>query len=334
MQKLKLMAKTGTTITKVGLGSRIPLRVTHIVTNACNLRCKYCYAESFQKQKEMSTKQSMDMMLEFKAMGTKIWKIGGGEPLLRKDIDKIITFGKKQGFTINMDTNGTLVKKNIETLKKLDHVQISLDGPEEVHDKIRGKGVYKQCIEAFDLLNKENVKPLINCVISKHNIDHIEYMCDLAKEKDTFINFQPVVPVTKDAEQEFSKEIIEKKVFDKILELKKTNKHIAVSDASLKRFKAFYEGKITKFQKNCLAGKIYCIVSPQGKVGRCIDELGTKNVDALELGFKNAFKALSQDYSCDCTFCCYYDLSRVYSLNPKHNLRAAFNVLSGRWVYN
>jgi MoaA/NifB/PqqE/SkfB family radical SAM enzyme len=334
MQKLKSMAHVGKSIIKVNSGNPVPLRVTHITTNICNLRCKYCYAESFTKTKEMPTLEILRMMYQFKKAGTKIWKLGGGEPLLKKDIEKIIIFGKKLGFIMNMDTNGTLVKKNLNVLKRLDNIQISLDGPEQVHDGIRGKGVFKQCMEAFDLLNDVGVKPLINCVISKHNIDHIEYMCNLAKEKNTFINFQPVVPVTKDAQEEFSKEMLDKKIFDKLLELKKTNPHIAVSDASLKQFKAYYEKKIDKFQKNCLAGQIYCIVSPQGQVARCIDELGSKSIDGTKVGFVKAFKQLSKDYSCDCTFCCYYDLSRVYALNPKENLRAACNVMTGKWVYN
>jgi MoaA/NifB/PqqE/SkfB family radical SAM enzyme len=334
MYKINDLTTAGKAIIKVKFGKNTPLRVTHIITNCCNLRCKYCYAESFVKEQEMNTEEILAMMSEFKKAGTKIWKIGGGEPLLKKDIKRIIEHGKELGFIINIDTNGTLVDKNIEILKNVDNIQISIDGPEEIHDTIRGKGVFSKCMNSIDKLHEIGKVPLINCVLSKHNLDHIEYLVQLAKEKKTFINFQPVVPVTKEAQEELSKELIEKKVFERILELKKSNNHIASSNSSLIKFQEYYSNKIQKYQRNCLAGRIYCIISPQGKIARCIEELGSKTIDGKKEGFINSFNKLSKDYSCDCTFCCYHDLSRVYNLNPKENLKAAYNIFTKKWVYN
>lgn len=331
---LKQVFGAGSAIVKVSLGKKIPLRVTHITTNVCNLKCKYCYAEAFARDGEMTTEQIKNMMLEFKKAGTKIWKFSGGEPLLKKDIGEIVNFGKKCGFILNMDTNGTLVEKNLGILKEIDNVQLSIDGPEKVHDAIRGKGVFKKCMDSLELFKKNGINPLINCVISKNNLDYVDFMANLAKEKKAFINFQPVVPVTPEAREELSREMIERRIFDRILELKKTNKYLAVSDESMIRFKQFYSGEIKKFQKKCLAGKIYCVISPYGKVARCIDELGTKNVDGLKHGFVDALNMLSKDYSCDCTFCCYYDLSNTYSFNPKRNVKAAINLIRGRWIYH
>ncbi|TKJ17351.1 hypothetical protein CEE44_02340 [Candidatus Woesearchaeota archaeon B3_Woes] len=332
--KLKDYLSAGIAALKVKFNIKVPLRVTYIVTNSCNLRCKYCYADSFSKKSDMNTCQVKNMMKEFKDLGTKIWKFGGGEPLIRNDIEDLIEYGRKLGFIISIDTNGTLTSKKIHILKKVDNVQISIDGPKKIHDAIRGEGVFNKCIESINILNKIGIKPMINCVISDKNIDYIEEMVLLAKKHNAYINFQTVVPVTNRSKEMISKKLIEKDVFNKIIALKKKYDFIAVSDASLKRFRDYYSGKIKKFQKKCLAGKIYCIVSPSGEVSRCISELGTKKISGLEKGFGKAFKNLSKDYGCDCTFCNYYDLSNLYSLNLKRIIRAYNNLRKGRWIYN
>ena len=333
--KTKDYFSVGVSALKVKLGKKVPLRVTFIATNACNLRCRYCYAEDYDKRKAMDTQEVKDMMKEFKYLGTKVWKFGGGEPLLRGDIEELIDYGIKLGFIVNIDTNGTFVAKKIHILKKLDNVQISIDGPRELHDSIRGEGVFDKCIEALRLLNENGIKPLINCVISEANLDNIENMVELARMHNAFINFQPIVPVTEEAKEMMSKKLIENNVFNRILFLKKKYDFIAVSENSLKRFQDYYSGRIDRFQeKKCLAGQIYCIVSPQGEVARCIGELGRKNVPGKEQGFGKAMNQLSDDYSCDCTFCNFRDMSELYSLKPTVVLRSVKNLKNGKWIYN
>ena len=72
-------------------GKRIPLKVTHFITDKCNLRCSYCYI-NYNKEKEMSTEQIKNMLNEFAKLGTQIYGIAGGEPLVREDIFEVIKY--------------------------------------------------------------------------------------------------------------------------------------------------------------------------------------------------------------------------------------------------
>jgi Fe-coproporphyrin III synthase len=75
-------------------------------------------------------------------MGIRILIFEGGEPLLWRDRDK--TFGdvvhaaRKLFPSVCATTNGTLPWKDLP----LDRAWVSLDGPQQVHDSIRGEGVF------------------------------------------------------------------------------------------------------------------------------------------------------------------------------------------------
>ena len=76
----------------------------------------------------------------------------GGEPLLYKDLFVLLKHANKQNITTGFSTNGTLMtKKYLHSIHELsvDRVTVSIDGTEDVHDSIRGKGVYKKAILAL-----------------------------------------------------------------------------------------------------------------------------------------------------------------------------------------
>ena len=61
------------------------------VTNRCNLACSYCYGDYPKREaRDFTTKELLDLIEEFRSMGTRAIYISGGEPLLRNDIEEII----------------------------------------------------------------------------------------------------------------------------------------------------------------------------------------------------------------------------------------------------
>ena len=50
-----------------------------------------------------------------------------------------------------INSNGSLLKEKIEDIRKLDSLTLSLDGPEEIQDKLRGKCSYKKTIRAVEI---------------------------------------------------------------------------------------------------------------------------------------------------------------------------------------
>ena len=111
------------------------LRVS--VTDRCDLRCVYCMKEKMQflPKKEVLTLEEIERLCEnFIDLGIKKIRLTGGEPLVRKDIIKLIEkLNYKKNTTnlkeITLTTNGTLLKKYAKQLKDngIERINVSLD---------------------------------------------------------------------------------------------------------------------------------------------------------------------------------------------------------------
>lgn len=150
-------------------------KITLMITQDCNLKCRYCYGGDSgsynSKISRMSydiAKRSIDFLLS-NSMETKKFHITffGGEPLLEfKLIKRIIQYcqsiGQKNGkqFSYSLTTNGTLINEEIVKFFSKNHMNlmISLDGSKIMNDKnriyINGKGTYNDIVRSLKLLNK------------------------------------------------------------------------------------------------------------------------------------------------------------------------------------
>jgi MoaA/NifB/PqqE/SkfB family radical SAM enzyme len=109
------------------------------VTHRCNLRCAYCGV--VKNHSIVDTAASLTALLSLEP--TWVY-ITGGEPLLVPDIAYIVDALKGRGHQVGLTTNGTI--KNHEIAGHVDRLGVSIDGPREVHDQIRGAGNFdKAC---------------------------------------------------------------------------------------------------------------------------------------------------------------------------------------------
>jgi uncharacterized protein len=155
--------------------------ITFIVTEECNLACKYCYLPGKNVKSKMSfevAKQCIDYILSndrFFYEKSVIWEFTGGEPFLEIDlIDKICDYIKKETYRLNhrwfndyrlsFSTNGLLygTDKVQEFIRKNYHhlsIGISIDGTREKHDRQRiktdGSGSYDDIIKNVPLWLKQ-----------------------------------------------------------------------------------------------------------------------------------------------------------------------------------
>jgi MoaA/NifB/PqqE/SkfB family radical SAM enzyme len=92
------------------------------------------------------------------------------EPLLHPDICEMVRLIKEAGHTARISTNGYLLPEKAEGLIEagLDYAQVSIDGPEEVHDSIRGvAGAYRNAIDGIRMLNQAaNPRTDVSCTVS------------------------------------------------------------------------------------------------------------------------------------------------------------------------
>lgn len=188
---------------------------TYEITYRCNLRCKMCYlwGEKSASDTERKIRSGKELTLEdlkknlippLKEMKVKRIQITGGEPLLRNDIFELIHLFKSHGFNCRLNTNlGVHTEKIYELLKTgIDSIAVSIDGPEKIHDELRGhSGTYNKTIKALELINEyKELKPFVrlNCLISSLNMGYVADILDIGKEVGVdMVSYQFLEWVTK-----------------------------------------------------------------------------------------------------------------------------------------
>jgi cyclic pyranopterin phosphate synthase len=104
------------------------------VTDRCNLRCTYCMAENMTflpKQQILSLEELRDMARAFVELGVRKIRLTGGEPLIRRDILKLVgSLASLPGLDeLTMTSNGVMLPKMAQPLKDagLARINISID---------------------------------------------------------------------------------------------------------------------------------------------------------------------------------------------------------------
>lgn len=157
----------------------------HVETsNSCNLNCSYCYFVSKKKEKlkfEIVQFQKIVNCVLQKTDSSINLVFHGGEPLLNSAqwIDEAcrvalqISLENDKKIYFHIQTNGTsLTDDHIKVLKKYNFtVNVSLDGPKEIHDKARGR--YDETLRSIRRLQAEDMLLGVITVIGKHNCNNI-----------------------------------------------------------------------------------------------------------------------------------------------------------------
>jgi radical SAM protein with 4Fe4S-binding SPASM domain len=163
------------------------------LTERCNLRCTHCY-QTGGKTEELTLAEIQDVLDEIIDM-LDAWSdtyqlefspslnITGGEPFLRKDLFEILSEMCSAGFAIYLLTNGTLIDTGeAEHLAGLGvkGVQVSIEGPEEIHDSIRGEGSFAASCRGVTNLLKVGLKVTLNATLSEINAEKFRDMVEIA----------------------------------------------------------------------------------------------------------------------------------------------------------
>ena len=262
------------------------------ITSKCNLRCKTCNiwkTPSKKFNKELTTKE---IKKTFKNLSPNFsWlTISGGEPFLRKDFVDIIKTAKQELPSlsiISINTNGTLKKEIISSLNQIALLEIpniyltfSIDGPKEIHDKIRGtKGSFEKTwnnyIEVKRLFaHNPNIRVSIETTLSDYNISHLHnFFKKLLKEHHL------IVTVAHEAYQyqnQGCKRLLSPShapELKKIIKLISKNLNILKPDELLQ---FLYLNKIKEYLKNknkkiapCVASSFSFAINPVGDITPC-----------------------------------------------------------------
>ena len=165
-----------------------PLWLLAELTYRCPLHCAFCFnpVDFATQEQELSTEGWLKVLREARAMGSVQCGFSGGEPMLRDDLEILVAEANSLGFYTNLLTTGVgLTENRALALKEagLAHIQLSFQ------DSTRESNDFLSNTRTFDLkkrvaaLIKEHAWPMVlNCVIHRMNIDHIDKIIDMALE--------------------------------------------------------------------------------------------------------------------------------------------------------
>lgn len=172
------------------------------LTERCNLRCFYCMPEEgielSEKSNLMSHEEVIAIAKTFVNMGIKKIRLTGGEPLIKKNIEAIISELSQLPINLGITTNGILLDKYLSLFKKsgIKDINISLDTLNRAKfEKITRRDYFERVMNNINLYEQEGFNVKINNVIIKGtNDDEIIDFIALTKNKNIAIRFIEFMP--------------------------------------------------------------------------------------------------------------------------------------------
>lgn len=275
------------------------------VAHDCNLRCKYCFADTGEYKGGRSImsaevgKKAIDFVIANSGARRNIEiDYFGGEPLMNFGVVKEITeYAKEQGekhgknFRFTITTNGVLLNDEIKDYvnKNMSNIVLSLDGCKETHDRMRyrvdGSGSYDSVVPKFqDIAESRNQDNYyVRGTFTAHNV---EFSKDVLHMADLGFKQTSVEPVVADYSEEYA--LTEEHIPTVFAEYEKLAEEYVKRRREGKGFNFFHfmvdldQGPcVIKRLSGCGAGCEYVAVTPQGDIYPCHQFVGN---EAFKMG--------------------------------------------------
>ncbi|MBD3196936.1 MAG: 4Fe-4S cluster-binding domain-containing protein [Candidatus Lokiarchaeota archaeon] len=159
----------------------VPLGVNYDLTWKCNLKCKHCYFTKSKNElsrkydstfQELSDKQWINLFKYHSDLGVVSASLTGGEPTLRMNL---IESALELFPTVQVASNGIIKLPHFQNVRQPVY-WVSLDGGEEMHNKIRGANVFEKVIDNI----KDDKRVTISHTITSLNYKELEKVVEIA----------------------------------------------------------------------------------------------------------------------------------------------------------
>ena len=163
--------------------------VTLKLTNRCNMKCYMCgqrYVRDELESADLDIEIIEKQLGQLKNLDTVY--LFGGEPLLYKNFNRLISYLSNLNVSVLMNTNGALIDKYCDSIveSKVRDVTFSIDSiHKDNYERIRGTKVFEKVISNLRMLidekkKKNSIYPHIgiNCVVLPENINELEELYD------------------------------------------------------------------------------------------------------------------------------------------------------------
>jgi radical SAM protein with 4Fe4S-binding SPASM domain len=343
---------------------RSPIQLTFFLTKRCNAGCPFCFYRSHSDiPEEHGTELSLGEIENISAsMGRLLWlAFSGGEIFLRDDIVEIakVFYERNRPAIILFPTNGLLtdvIREKIETVLKYCRnstvvVKLSLDGPEHIHDIVRGKnGSFKKTMRTYESLGGlidayPNFELGINTVFCAANQRHMDEVIEFVARLDR-IKTHTVSLVRGKGLEEIDIEMY-RETIDKLAEnLKKNISRIySFRGGRLKAAQDILQRRLiydTETQKkkliDCYAGRLNLVLTESGDLYPC-ESFSMKMGNVRDSGYdiKEILRSSQtrdilgsiKDHGCFCSHECYLMTNILFSIRMYPRLLKEYRQLCG-----
>jgi MoaA/NifB/PqqE/SkfB family radical SAM enzyme len=273
----------------------VALSMTYEITWLCNLSCGYCDRHTPMRN-ELTKGEIFSALEQFRALGMLRMHLDGGEPLTHTHIEEIVDWLTERGVATSMNSNGILVPRKRQTVGKLSHLNISLDGPPESHDAMRGRGSFDKAMAGATAARDMGLKVEFTCTVGQHNAHTIESLVDIATAVSIPIVFQPALnSLFLGTDRDGSPWQLDvqciRSAFARIEQIKRRSNAVGNGWSSLRHFRRFPE----ETRPPCAAGWVAATMDPEGVLFSCgqLNRSGRSN-SVTRLGAAAAFANLSR----------------------------------------
>ncbi len=176
------------TAERVSPFSQRPVLVFWETTKACLLACQHCRAHAQREPlpAELTTAEAEQLLSDVAAFGrpAPVMVFTGGDLLMRRDIFHLLDVARTLGIRVAVSPSATVLADDtaMRRFKDLDvhSLSLSLDGPEAIHDRIRGiPGTYRSTVTALRTAQSAGLTAQINTVVMRSTVDHLPEVVSL-----------------------------------------------------------------------------------------------------------------------------------------------------------
>ncbi len=176
-----------------------PLACGCYITSRCNFRCEFCNIWRIKPDFQISQEQAERLIKELAELGLIYFSFSGGEPLVIPYIFDLLAYAKQSGIIYtHIVSNGYLMDKNkANRLKEanVSEISFSLDGDQNIHDKIRGvNDAFNKVMEAMDYVKTyaPKTKIVLNTILNPVSPENALFAVETARQQGVKIKIQPM----------------------------------------------------------------------------------------------------------------------------------------------
>jgi len=250
-----------------------PIVVHWLTTYRCNSNCVYCEASANQINcDELTTEQIKMVIDDLQKLRVRHLFVTGGEPLMRKDLFKVLAYVKQNGMTVGMITNSLMYDQFRHQIKEIGFKSIwtSVDGLAQTHDRNRGyPDAYRITLDAIKYYSQINV-PLrvVNTLVHPENYDELPELFEQLKQAG--INrwrLALAVPVGRGQDSKWT--LSPEQVIGIFNYVEKTRKHFDVELSEELGYLGCWDLPTRNSPFICPSGLTFCAIMPDGHVLPC-----------------------------------------------------------------